>query len=399
MAQSNEPNINRRLLLKAGTLAVGAASLPGSPAAVAGAMTAAPRNPEPGQVEWRNKQLGMAYRQLGRTGLMVSEVVAGGDPITLDNYKHVELAVEMGLNYLDMAPAYNKGDTERAFGKFLAGSSSRREKVYLTTKISDFTKTRDGMYEEIFKGLPETKRKEIKLRSVALREERGVESPGYFIEYFPGEKKSFDPTYLRVAMLAEFGERVEGSPKLRQVIVESLEGSLKRVGVDYFDNMMCPHGAGAPEDLTPEIAAVFAELKQQGKVRFLGVTSHNDPAGVLRRAADLGHYDLAMIAYNVVNGGYVDGAVRHAAAKGMGLVAMKAAHAVATHHKEPQPVPEWRVAKVNQVVPGNYSAPQKAYLWALQNPRITAVISNLWDEKYIRENLGLAGRKVELHSA
>ncbi len=67
------------------------------------------------------------------------------------------------------------------------------------------------------------------------------------------------------------------------MIVESLEGSLKRVGVDYFDNMMCPHGAGAPEDLTPEIAEVFNDLKQQGKVRFLGVTSHNDPAGVLRK--------------------------------------------------------------------------------------------------------------------
>lgn len=398
MSFSNELNVNRRALLKAGTLAVGAAALPGSSAGAA-AGSAAPKNPEPGQVEWRNRQEGMAYRQLGRTGLMVSEVVAGGDPITLDNYKHIELAVEMGLNYLDMAPAYNKGDTERAFGKFLAGSSSRREKVFLTTKISDFTKTRDGMYEEIFKGLPESKQEAIRKRSVALREERGVESPGYFIEYFPGEKKSFNPTYLRVAMLDEYGGQVEGSQKLRQVIVDSLEGSLKRVGVDYFDNMMCPHGAGAPEDLTPEVAAVFADLKQQGKVRFLGVTSHNDPAGVLRRAADLGHYDLAMVAYNVINGGYVDGAIRHAAGKGMGLIAMKAAHAVATHHKELQPVPEWRVAKVNRVVPGDYSAPQKAYLWALQNPRITAVISNLWDDKYIRENLGLVGKKVELHSA
>ncbi len=398
MSQSNELNINRRSLLKAGTLAVGAASLPVSVAKAAEGH-AAPKNPEPGQVEWRNRQPGMSYRQLGRTGLMVSEVVAGGDPITLENYKHIDMAVEMGLNYLDMAPAYNKGDTERAFGKYLAGSSSRREKVYLTTKISDFTKVREGMYQDVLKGLPESKQAEIRQRSVAMRAERGVENPGYFIEYFPGEKKSFNSTYLRLAMLDEFGAKIEGSPKLRQVIVESLEGSLKRVGVDYFDNMMCPHGAASPEDLTPEVAEVFADLKQQGKVRFLGVTSHNDPAGVLRKAADLGHYDLAMVAYNVINGGYVDGAIRHAASKGMGLIAMKAAHAVATHHKELQPVPEWRVAKVNQIVPGDESAPRKAYIWALQNPRITAVISNLWDEKYIQENLSLAGKKVELHSA
>ena len=398
MSNPNELNINRRALLKTGALAVGAASLAGS-STMAAEGHSAPRNPEPGQVEWRNKQEGMAYRRLGRTGLMVSEVVAGGDPITLENYKHMELALDMGLNYLDMAPAYNKGDTERAFGKLLAGSSSMRDKVFLTTKISDFTKTREGMYQEIFQGLPESKQKAIKQRSVALREERGVEAPGYFLEYFPGERRSFDSTYLRVAMLDEYGPQVESSPKLRQVIVDSIEGSLKRVGVEYFDNMMCPHGAAAPEDLTPEIAEVFTDLKKQGKVRFLGVTSHNDPAGVLRKAADLGHYDLAMVAYNVINGGFLDAAVRHAAAKDMGIVAMKAAHAVATHHKELQPVPEWRVSKVERIVPGAFNAPQKAYLWALQNPRITAVISNLWDEKYIRDNLGLAGKKVALHSA
>ena len=106
-----------------------------------------------------------------------------------------------------------------------------------------------------------------------------------------------------------------------------------------------------------------------------------------------------MIAYNVINGGYVDSAIRLASSKGMGLVAMKTAHAVATHHKELQPVPEWRIAKVDRIVPGDLKAPQKAYLWSLQNPRITAVISNLWDETSIKENLTLAGKKLELQSA
>ena len=59
-----------------------------------------------GEVEWRNKQPGMHYRRLGRTGLMISEVVCGGDPISSGNYEHLNLALEMGLNYLDMAPAY-----------------------------------------------------------------------------------------------------------------------------------------------------------------------------------------------------------------------------------------------------------------------------------------------------
>src|SRR3954451_14827437 len=79
--------------------------------------------------EWRNKQPGMAYRRLGRTNLMISEVICGGDPITLHNYKHLELVLDLGLKYLDMAPPYNGAYSERAYGKLLAGSSSKREKV------------------------------------------------------------------------------------------------------------------------------------------------------------------------------------------------------------------------------------------------------------------------------
>ena len=70
--------------------------------------------------------------------------------------------------------------------------------------------------------------------------------------------------------------------------------------------------------------------------------------------------------------------------------------AVATHHKALQPLPQWRIDKVNQIVPGDINPPRKAYLWALQNPNISAVISNLWDEKFVDENLSLAGKKVEL---
>lgn len=194
-----------------------------------------------------------------------------------------------------------------------------------------------------------------------------------------------------------FGERVEGSREVRQAIMDSIEGSLKRVGTDHFDLLMCPHGADLAEDLAaPAVVEVLRELKRQGKVRFLGLTSHNDPAGVLDAAADAGCYDAAMVAYNVINGGYVNGSLGRAAEKGLGVIAMKAAHAVATHHKRLQPVPSWRVAKVEQVVPGDLKPPLKAYLWAFQDPRISAVISNLWDATFVEENLGLAGRRIEL---
>jgi aryl-alcohol dehydrogenase-like predicted oxidoreductase len=378
--------VNRRDFLQASTVALAVGALGGK----ANATT----------VEWRNQQSGMAYRRLGRTGMMISEIVSGGDPIKLDNYEHLNLALEKGLNYLDMAPSYNQGKCEEAYGKLLAGSSAKREKVFLTTKISSFNRLAGQMYQDIFNGLPQEKKDAILKRAAEMRRERDVEKPGYYLTYFPNQQNGFNLAYLRGAMLKDYRHKVEGSGHCRQFITESLEASLKRVGVDYFDIVMCPHGANSPEDLEcPEIVETFQQLKKQGKVRFLGVTSHNDPAGVLRAATAAGYYDVAMVAYNVINGGYLEEAIRQAAAKGMGIISMKAAHAVATHHKALQPIPDWRVQKINRVIAGEMKAPVKAYLWALQNPHISAVISNLWDETFINENLSLAGKKVELQPA
>jgi aryl-alcohol dehydrogenase-like predicted oxidoreductase len=391
------PETTRRGFLRAGTAAIALGA--GSPAN-------AENRQDPGRpsgeapAEWRDKQAGMAYRRLGRTGLMVSEVVCGGDPITSRNYKHLARAIERGLNYLDMAPAYNGGDTERAYGKLLAESPSRREKVFLTTKVSAFNRVRTRLYKEIFDGLPGSQQEAIHRRAQEIKRQRRLEMPGYYLTYFPGQQGAFESAYLRAAMRSEYGERVEDSRELRRAIVESVEGSLQRVGTDHFDLLMCPHGADLAEDLaSPAVVEVFGDLKRQGKVRFLGVTSHNDPAGVLDAAADAGHYDAAMVAYNVVNGGYVDRALGHAVDRGLGVIAMKAAHAVATHHRPLQPVPSWRVAKVERIVPGDLKAPLKAYLWALHDPRIAAVISNLWDEAHVEENLSLAGRRIELRPA
>jgi aryl-alcohol dehydrogenase-like predicted oxidoreductase len=365
--------------------------------ASANSMRETPIPPPPVELEWRNKVEGMSYRQLGRTGMMVSEVVNGGDPVRLDNYKMVDIALDRGVNYLDMAPQYGGGDCEKAYQKVL-GVSSKRERVFLTTKVSGFAGVRDAMYQDIFKGLPSEKQNKIMAQAQQMRHERFVDKPGYFLVYWPGQEKSMDKCYISNAMMADYGHQVDGSKKYQEKIKTSLEGSLKRVGTDYFDILMCPHGANSPEEVNiPEIHETFSQLKQEGKVRFLGLSSHNDPAAVLTAAADSGHFDMAMVAYNVINGGYLESAIRHAATQGMGIIAMKAAMAVATHHKALQPLPAWRVAKVDHIVPGDLKPPLKAYLWALQNPNITAVISNLWDEQFINENLSITGTKVDLN--
>lgn len=393
-ADPNPTRLSRRSVLAAGAAAAALSGAEGG-SAIRPAASA-----EPVKQEWRNRKPGMAYRQLGRTGMMISEVVCGGDPVSTTNWKHLELALDMGLNYLDMAPQYGNGDTETAYGKLLAAAPGRRDQVFMTTKVSGFTQMRERMYEDIFKGLPEGKKDDIVRRAMEIREERQVAKPGYYLTYFPGQKGQFDPAYLRVAMMPNYAHMVDDTPAIRKYIRDSLEGSLKRTGTDHFDLLMCPHGCNTPEELdNPAVLETFRQLKQEGKVRFLGLTAHNDPATMLRAAADRGYYDAIMLAYNVINGGYLEDALRYAHGKGMGIIAMKAAHAVATHHKQLQPVPQWSIDKVNRIVPGDMHPAIKAYLWALQNPHISAVISNLWDEKYVRENLAVAGKKIALQDA
>jgi aryl-alcohol dehydrogenase-like predicted oxidoreductase len=328
---------------------------------------------------------------------MVSEVVNGGDPVSTTSIKQVELAIEMGLNYLDTAPAYGRGESEKGHGK-LIDSSSKREKVFINTKISGFNWVRNRMYREIFDGLPSGKQEKILKKASEMREERGVDKPGYFYIYWPGQERSMDPSYLSTAMMEDYAHLVDESKKFREAIIQSVEESMQRVGTDYFDLVMCPHGANCPEEVNiPEVFETFDDLKKQGKVRHLGVSSHNDPAGVLKAAAANGNYDVAMVAYNVANEGYLDDAIRQAHQSGMGVIGMKVAMAVATQHEELRPLPAWRGEKLNRLIPGDdMKLPVKAYLWALQNPRISAVISNLWDEQHVRENLSVVGKKVDL---
>jgi aryl-alcohol dehydrogenase-like predicted oxidoreductase len=344
--------------------------------------------------EWRNKQPGMAYRRLGRTNLMISEIISGGDPIRTGNYEHLSLALEMGLNYLDMAPAY--GDCEIAIGRFLGGSD-KRSKVFLQTKVSAFGELRNRLYRDVFNGLPADKQNAVMKSVEDLKQNNLAEKPGYYLTYFPGQHDQFADAYVSAVMMPDYGHLVEGSREFRKCITDSLNASLRRVRTDHFDLLMCPHGANLASELdNPHIYETFLELKKQGKVRFLGVTSHNCPAGVLNKATELGQYDAVMMAYNVINGGYVDQAILSASAKDVGIIAMKTAHAIATHHKPLQPIPQWRIDKINRIIPGDMKPPMKAYLWVLQNPHVSAANSNLWNESFVRENLSLAGKKVQL---
>jgi len=79
----------------------------------------------------------MEYRTLGRTGLKVSALAFGcgdvgglmvrGEPA--DRERAVARAVELGINYLDTAPSYGSGQSEKNLGavlRALRAAASRR---------------------------------------------------------------------------------------------------------------------------------------------------------------------------------------------------------------------------------------------------------------------------------
>jgi aryl-alcohol dehydrogenase-like predicted oxidoreductase len=347
--------------------------------------------------EWRNKQEGMVYRQLGRTGFMISELAYGTERNTPDNPRPMEIALERGINFFDTAPQYGNGAAETTLGKVF-DTPSKRDKVFIATKLSPLPGLRNRLYREIFDTLPSSKQQLIKERAIKLRAECGIEKPGYYIVYWPGQQRQLDPVFISNAMMEEYGEKVEGNPEFKKLIFKTVEESLKRIGTDYIDVLHCPHSAATPtEIMNPAIIDAYRELKKQGKVRSLGFSTHHGMADLINTAIDLKYFDVVMLAYNVINYGFLDHILKRAKESGMGLIAMKAAMAVATPYDPVQvPVPDWRVKKLNQIIPEEMKLHVKAFLWALQNQDLSAVNAGMYTEEMVLENLSVVGRKVDL---
>ena len=345
--------------------------------------------------EWRNRQPGMSYRRLGRTNFMISEVVCGGNTISPENFRHVEAAVDRGLNYLDTAPQYGQGQSELGYAKVIAGSG-KREKVFLTSKASSWDVNRNKIFQDIFDSLSESERKKVLAEVREEAEKSGVLEENYIGDYFRGQREEYQKAALSNVMERRYGDKIERRRNYHDLLVESVETSLRKLGTDYLDILMCPHGASSYAEVTrfPEVFEAFETLKKAGKVRHLGVSAHSDPAGVIQGAMDAKVYSAAMIAYNIVNHSFVDKTLAKVKNADFGVIGMKVARPVHHGRKNYPPDDPKRVALIEGAVPGPLKVPHKAYLWALRNPLISAVNSEMINQRMVDENLPLAGKKV-----
>jgi aryl-alcohol dehydrogenase-like predicted oxidoreductase len=82
----------------------------------------------------------MNYRSLGRTGVKVSPLCLGammfgawGNTDHEDSIRIIHRALEAGINFIDTADVYSRGESEEIVGRALAGG--RRDNVVLATKV------------------------------------------------------------------------------------------------------------------------------------------------------------------------------------------------------------------------------------------------------------------------
>ena len=375
---------NRRDLFRSGTSAAIAIAL--NQKADAAAVTDG--------VEWRNRVPGMAYRRLGRTNYMVSEIVCGGNTIAPDNFGHVEEAIERGLNYLDTAPAYGQGRSELGYAKVIAGA--KRDRVFVNTKVSVWRTNRGALFRAIYESLVDSERKRIDRKVREELDRRKALDPDYICHYFGGQQRELEASVLANVMEAEFGDRIDRPSEYRQRVIDSVHNSLRALQTDYLDLLMVPHGANSAYEVTafPELFEAFETLRKSGKVRHLAVSSHSDPGGVLEGAVEAGQYSAAMVAYNIVNRNYLDTALDKARQADLGVIAMKVARPCHHGRDNGQPNDPRRVAMIEEAVPGDLSVPQKCYVWALRDSRVACVNSDLKNSAMVADNLPLAASKA-----
>src|SRR6184192_990487 len=82
----------------------------------------------------------MELRAFARTGVKVSPLCLGammfgewGNPDHDDSIRIIHAALDAGINFIDTADVYSRGESEEIVGKALAGG--RRDDVVLATKV------------------------------------------------------------------------------------------------------------------------------------------------------------------------------------------------------------------------------------------------------------------------
>jgi len=125
------------------------------------------------------------------------------------------------------------------------------------------------------------------------------------------------------------GDRITGlypPEATEEAFAKKIDTSLKNLGLDYID-IYHHHGIHAREAALHEpILNALVKAKKAGKIRFAGITTHQNEPVVIRAAVESKVYDVVLPAYNPrqQHAPEVKKAIAEAAEAGLGIITMKA---------------------------------------------------------------------------
>jgi aryl-alcohol dehydrogenase-like predicted oxidoreductase len=188
-----------------------------------------------------------------------------------------------------------------------------------------------------------------------------------------------DKMFLATKFCTPHGHLPPGSPV--QASIEAVEASLRRLQTDYVD-LVHVHACDSAERLLDENThEAFDRLKEQGKARFIGFSSHTPHLEQVADAAiDSGRIDVMMLAYH--HGAWPRQAeiIRRAHQAGVGVVAMKTLKG-ALH----QGLLEDRAEA------DSYT--QAAFKWVLGNPDLSCLVISFREPSNVDEYLHASGKR------
>jgi hypothetical protein len=162
--------------------------------------------------------------------------------------------------------------------------------------------------------------------------------------------------------------------KTKEEALAHLEESLRQLGTDHVD-IWYLHGKKAAEEITDDLLDAQRIAKEQGKIRFAGVSLH---AGhdVVVPAAIQKKMDVVLITYNFTMGDRNDALMQSMHDAGVGVVAMK----VMAGGRGPEAV----ATRERLAAKGGMLAALK---WTLRKPFVHTTIPSTTDMAQLDENL------------
>lgn len=165
----------------------------------------------------------------------------------------------------------------------------------------------------------------------------------------------------------------------KAAIFRDVETSLKALETDYIDVIQLHNLTDSDRIFSPEIREALVKLKEQGKVRFFGVTSHTNQVQVLNALMEDKDifFDTALVGYNFKSGSDLKDAIARAARKKIGIIAMKT-----------------QAGGYETDSMGSISPHRAALKWVLQDTNVAAAIPGMRNMSELKEDIGAMGLKL-----